>query len=264
MNDRTAFITSFVLHVSLLLFFTISIRANYKIPMRSPMYMQVEFPEEKPEIPTPKPEPTQPKPTAVPTPKLSDETIKKLQEKLSTPTPTPKPKKQNTPTPKPTAKPTVKPTATPKATATPKPPATPTPAPPMTPTPSTPRIPLTEIQKNASPIKSASDVFQIMGDPNAPYDFFNYGAILTKQLLRAWEQPSVLRPQRLEYTTVATFTVARDGTISDIEITQPSGWSILDESVLKAIQKANPVEALPIGYGANSIRVTAPFIMPLE
>lgn len=259
MNDRFAFITSFVLHVGLLLFFTVSIRANYKIPMRSPMYMQVEFPEEKPEIPTPKPEPT-----AVPTPKLSDETIKKLQEKLNTPTPTPKPKKQDTPTPKPTAKPTVKPTTPPKATATPKPPSTPTPAPPTTPTPSISRIPLTEIQKSASSIKAVTDTFQIIGDPNAPYDFTGYGAILTKQLLRAWQQPTVLRPQRLEYTTVATFTVSRDGAITDIEITRASGWPILDESVLKAIQKANPVEALPFGYGATSIRVTAPFIMPLE
>ena len=223
----------------------------------------------KPEPTVIKEEPTKPKPEPEKPKKLSDETIKDLQKKLKEPTPTVK--KKQTPTPTPRSK-APKPTKTP----TPEDKAVPDEPPEVT------RVPLSEIQKQLSSIiQESNGAFKISGDPdapfvpgdpnspfiegdpNAPYDFYGYGSVLARQLYRSWEQPSVLPPERKEFTTFASFVISRDGTISDIVI-KPSGWPVLDESVRAAIEKANPVEPLPFEYKANSIRVNAPFIMPLE
>lgn len=249
-----------ILHVGLFLFFAVSLRANYKIPVKTSEFILVDLMQEEQEIPTPQIEPT-PQPTAKPTPKVSEETIQKLQDKLKTPTPTRKAK--------PTKTPTAKPTRTPRPTKTPtkKPAPTPTAKSVATPTPVSPeitKIPLSAMpQTAASQVKSVTNLFSIQGLDDSAYNFSSYGAILTRQLSRAWRQPRT-PPKRQEYSTVVTFTVYRDGSISNIEILQSSGWRMMDESVLAALHEASPVEPLPYGYKANSIRVTAPFRKPIE
>ncbi len=254
MRDRTAFIFSVIFHIGLILYFSISIRAQFKIsPQSNQKYMkfnlaqqnQVE-PTVKPEPTKPKPEPTKPKPEPTKK-KVSKDTIKNLQDKLKTPTK--KPIKKKTPTPRPTHKP--EPTATPKLSAAPT--AVPTPVN---------KIPLSQANNNPL-IKPVTSEFSIQGDPNAPYDFNFYGVVLSNQLSRAWKEPTVIRPQRQDYTTVASFTIHRDGSITNIKLVQESGWPILDKSVLDAINKANPVEALPFGYKSDSINVVVPFIKKL-
>jgi TonB family protein len=254
MRDRTAFIFSLIFHIGLILYFSISIRAQFKISPQSPQkYMkfnlapqnQVE-PTVKPEPTKPKPEPTKPKPKPTKK-KISKDTIKNLQDRLKTPTK--KPRKKKTATPRPTRKP--RPTVTPKRSAAPT--AVPTPDKKMS---------LTDSQ-NKPLINSPTSTFSIQGDPNAPYDFNFYSVVLSNQLSRAWNEPTVIRPKRQEYTTIASFTVHRDGHITDIKLVQESGWPILDKSVLQAINKANPVEALPFGYKADSIEVVIPFIKKL-
>lgn len=255
--------------------------------------------EPKPEEPKkdlPKPEPPKeekpkpdeskveaPKEKHKPDPKLSDDTIQDLLNKLATPTATPKPKKQSTP----------KPTTTPKPGNSPKNASgakQPTPTPVKSNGAGTssensapasiagatslfPRIPLSGIGQGFSKgtekgapgqIGGTSNEFFVMGDPNAPYDFLNYGAILGIQLKRAWRPPTVVRPQYQEYTTIVSFTIAKDGTISDIQLVQQSGWPANDESVLKALQELKTVEPLPITYAASSVQVNAPFINPIS
>ena len=251
MRDRTAFIFSLIFHIGLILYFSITIRAQYKISPQSPQkYMKFNLAQQNQAEPTVKPEPTKPKPEPTkPKPKptkkkISKDTIKNLQNKLKTPTK--KPRKKKTATPRPTRKP--RPTATPKRAAAST--AVPTPVN---------KIPLTQSEN----VKSPTSTFSIQGDPNAPYDFNFYGVVLSNQLSRAWKEPTVIRPQRLDYTTVASFTIHRDGSITNIRLVQESGWPILDKSVLDAINKANPVEALPFGYKSNSINVVVPFIKKL-
>lgn len=284
MNDRTAYIVSTILHLVVFLYLTINLRAHYQympgsyismnIAQGQPAQGQVPPPAPKKSEPEPKPEPEPPKPQKIEKkpPKLTEDTISQLREKLSsTPTkkPTVKPTEKNTPTPRPTAQPT------------PPPKRTPTPRPSVeqpTPTPDLPRIPLSEIDQavtatsnspvtpgaSGAPISSVTGEYmtQIFGDPNAPHDFTGYAMILNKQLYRAWLQPTIRPPEYRDFITVVSFTVYQDGSISNIELVESSGWPAMDNSVLAAVQRASPLERLPMAYTASSVRVLVPFIMP--
>jgi protein TonB len=51
------------------------------------------------------------------------------------------------------------------------------------------------------------------------------------------------------------FEIARDGTISDVEIRQSSGVPSLDRSAQRAILASNPLQPLPADYRGSSVRV---------
>ena len=53
-----------------------------------------------------------------------------------------------------------------------------------------------------------------------------------------------------------SFTLARDGTISDVKIDQPSGIPSLDNSAQRAILRSNPLQPLPAQYRGSSIAVS--------
>ncbi|MFB3785392.1 MAG: TonB family protein [bacterium] len=286
MNDRTAYIVSTILHLAVFLYLTVNLRSHYQYRPGSYISMNIAqaqsapgrltTPPPAPKKPEPEPEsePEPPKPQKIEKkpPKLTEDTISQLREKLSsTPTkkPTVKPTDKNTPTPRPTPRPT----PPPKRTPTPRPAGEQ-----PTPTPDLPRIPLSEIESqvpapadnaaapgvSGAPIGSGTGEYmtQIFGDPNAPHDFTGYAMILNKQLYRAWLQPTIRPPEYRDFITVVSFAVYQDGSISDIFLEESSGWPALDKSVLEAVQRASPLERLPMTYTASSVRVLVPFIMP--
>ena len=54
---------------------------------------------------------------------------------------------------------------------------------------------------------------------------------------------------------IATFTILRDGTVTNIQITQSSGNQSVDTSAVRAIQSSSPLDHLPAGYGGSSVNV---------
>jgi periplasmic protein TonB len=54
---------------------------------------------------------------------------------------------------------------------------------------------------------------------------------------------------------VATFTILRDGTVTNIQITQSSGNQSVDTSAVRAIQNSSPLDRLPSEYGGSSVNV---------
>jgi protein TonB len=52
-----------------------------------------------------------------------------------------------------------------------------------------------------------------------------------------------------------SFTIARNGAISDIQITQPSGSYLLDTSAKRALLDSNPLPELPAAYSGSSVPV---------
>jgi len=67
--------------------------------------------------------------------------------------------------------------------------------------------------------------------------------------------PSILKAPRL----YMTFTILRDGTVSDPEITQSSGIAEVDRSALRAVLASNPLPPLPPDYGGNRVKVNLYF-----
>ena len=52
-----------------------------------------------------------------------------------------------------------------------------------------------------------------------------------------------------------TFTIARDGSVSDVQIGQASGNYLLDNSARRAVMDASPLPALPAGYDKSTATV---------
>jgi TonB family protein len=67
--------------------------------------------------------------------------------------------------------------------------------------------------------------------------------------------PSILRAPRL----YMTFTILRDGTVTNVEITQSSGLPEVDRSALRAVLASNPLPALPSDYAGNRVKVNLYF-----
>jgi TonB family protein len=51
------------------------------------------------------------------------------------------------------------------------------------------------------------------------------------------------------------FTILRDGSVTDVEVTQPSGLPEVDRSALRAVLASNPLPALPPDYSGNKVKV---------
>jgi TonB family protein len=56
-----------------------------------------------------------------------------------------------------------------------------------------------------------------------------------------------------------TFTIEADGNVSDVDVTQPSGASLLDMAAQRAVLNAAPFGPLPRQYGTNRKTIHAVF-----
>jgi TonB family protein len=63
--------------------------------------------------------------------------------------------------------------------------------------------------------------------------------------------PSILTAPRI----YVTFEVVRDGTITNVQMTQSSGIPEVDRSALRAILASNPLPPLPADYGGSRVKV---------
>ena len=82
-----------------------------------------------------------------------------------------------------------------------------------------------------------------------------YVASMRQRISAMWLQsmisPSILSAPRC----YLTFRILRDGTITDVQITQSSGIPEVDRSALRAILASNPLPPLPPDYAGNSVNV---------
>jgi len=67
--------------------------------------------------------------------------------------------------------------------------------------------------------------------------------------------PNIVSAPRL----YMTFNILRDGTVTDVEITQSSGIPEVDRSALRAVLASNPLPALPSDYAGNRVKVNLYF-----
>ena len=54
---------------------------------------------------------------------------------------------------------------------------------------------------------------------------------------------------------VVTFTILRDGTATNIQVTQSSGNQSVDMSAVRAVKSSSPLDRLPPGYNGSSVNV---------
>ncbi|GGH12986.1 energy transducer TonB [Silvibacterium dinghuense] len=90
---------------------------------------------------------------------------------------------------------------------------------------------------------------------NYPY----YVGIIQRKVQQAWYLYEVSPSTPMGSQAHVTFTIARDGTPSDIRISHSSGSPTLDTSAVRAVQRIESFGPLPPGYNKSSVSVEYTF-----
>jgi protein TonB len=94
---------------------------------------------------------------------------------------------------------------------------------------------------------------------NYPY----YVSIIQRKVAQSWYKQEVDPHTRSGSQTKVTFSIARDGSPSDIHISESSGSPTLDSSALRAVQRVENFSPLPSGYTKSNVSVEYTFTYDL-
>ena len=97
------------------------------------------------------------------------------------------------------------------------------------------------------------------GNGPSPVDLGRYNRMIHERFYGVWEQPiSVVRASQ-DFVTVLKIRIRKDGSIVGREIVTPSGNPAMDESVQRAAEKVQRIEALPNGMTTDPYEVRIAF-----
>ncbi|MGH9772665.1 MAG: energy transducer TonB, partial [Candidatus Acidiferrales bacterium] len=74
---------------------------------------------------------------------------------------------------------------------------------------------------------------------------------ISSNWIQSTVDPSISSAPRV----IVTFTILRNGTITNIQFQQRSNDSSVDNSALRAVQASSPVQQLPPGYSGSAVNV---------
>ncbi|MES2222263.1 MAG: TonB family protein, partial [Acidobacteriota bacterium] len=86
-----------------------------------------------------------------------------------------------------------------------------------------------------------------------------YVDVIKRTVAQNWYSQLADPKASMGHSVVVTFTVHRDGSVSDPRVAQASGVSSLDLSAIQAIQRVNSFGPLPAGYAGSSVTVAYTF-----
>lgn len=88
----------------------------------------------------------------------------------------------------------------------------------------------------------------------------NYAGKVRSKLNRAFRYPSSAKREGLTGTAQVRFTVSANGSVSGVGIARSTGFPILDQAALAAVQRAAPFPKIPEGAGRSSWVFTIPLV----
>lgn len=101
---------------------------------------------------------------------------------------------------------------------------------------------------------SANSTVQVAGgDFGSRYGW--YVEVIKTKVAQNWLQPEVATGTPAGATVYIEFSVHRDGSTSGVRIATSSGYSSLDQSCLRAVQRVDTFGALPSGYNQSTLSV---------
>jgi protein TonB len=77
--------------------------------------------------------------------------------------------------------------------------------------------------------------------------------------MQNWRYPPEARAYLIEGTLVILFSITKDGNMTHIAITETSGHEILDQEVIRAINKAVPFPRFPESISVKRLNINARF-----
>jgi periplasmic protein TonB len=103
-----------------------------------------------------------------------------------------------------------------------------------------------------NPLGTTAFGSQIAGLDNPDFKFGYY----IDQLLSAIDSKWVRPPLGNEVKAVISFRIQRDGSLTDLQVAQSSGYNSFDLAALRAVQNASPFAPLPRAYRNDSLGVS--------
>jgi TonB family protein len=94
------------------------------------------------------------------------------------------------------------------------------------------------------------------GFDDASFRFAYYRVRMRNILRTQWSKPLYPPNSRETYRAVVHFVIARDGTILNLELREPSGHQPLDISALRAVRDTGRMPPLPLQYDKDRVGVT--------
>lgn len=102
-----------------------------------------------------------------------------------------------------------------------------------------------------SPLGTSAFGSEIAGLDNPDFKFGYYIDQLLSAIDAKWARP----PLGDDVRAIISFRIERDGGITDLEVTESSGYNSFDLAALRAVQNASPFPPLPRAYRHDSLGV---------
>ncbi len=110
------------------------------------------------------------------------------------------------------------------------------------------------LPKAATANPNASSTVQVAGgDFGSRYGW--YVDVIKTKVAQNWLLPEVATSTPTGATVYVQFSVHRDGSTSGVRVATSSGYSSLDQSCLRAVQRVDTFGALPSGYNQSTLSV---------
>lgn len=91
-----------------------------------------------------------------------------------------------------------------------------------------------------------------------PFEYGYYINAIREKIARAWTRPT---SQGDKLSVKVRFRIERNGTVVDTEVLESSGDLVLDNSALRALLKASPLQPLPPAYPQDWLGVRLEFVV---
>ena len=91
------------------------------------------------------------------------------------------------------------------------------------------------------------------------YRFIGYFSNLRKAFEMVWRYPSAAARRGLQGSVAVRFTILKSGKLKYAKVVESSGYAILDDAVIEALELAAPYDPLPDGFDKDKLTITGSF-----
>lgn len=91
------------------------------------------------------------------------------------------------------------------------------------------------------------------------FRYIGYFTNLRKQIEMTWVYPTLAARNGKQGNVFLEFSISKNGKASKIKVLRSSGYRILDDSIVQAIQEASPFAPLPESISKEELRITGTF-----
>lgn len=90
--------------------------------------------------------------------------------------------------------------------------------------------------------------------------YFSYTLKLKNKIEYIWRYPQSAAERGIQGNLLLTFTIQRNGYVSEVRVVSTSGYEILDLEAVRAIKEASPFAPLPDSWNEDYITITGHFV----